>query len=300
MTSILLATVTGLSLGAPLDPHDVASDATWILHVDLERAFASSLGALVVDPAQRKVTFGVEPDEALDTFKSDYGVDPLTDLHSVTMFGHGADPREGVVLVKANSTIGHLVTRFATPEHGHQMVSIAGRDLHAWTQGGETHYVHVGGTGEDKRVLFSQSTSALTEAIDVLEAGHASFEGTVAPSSGSIVYAMSIDPASLAKAGFQSNFLARMDSIVMDLGEESGDAYARLSLTAPDADQAGQMAGMAQGMLAVGRMMAPDDPRVREAMKILDAVSFDVDGRDVRISCTCPASKLKSLMQDDD
>lgn len=88
-----LAPLAPLASGGGFDPRHVAADADWVFHVDFEALTRSTLlGSL------HRQGIKMENEFDLDHFGAKFGVDPLADLHSITMYGIGG---VGVVTVVA-------------------------------------------------------------------------------------------------------------------------------------------------------------------------------------------------------
>lgn len=115
----LLALATHAAAGS-LDARHVSADAPWVLHVDFEALSRSTLLCTLHESGQH-----IENDLDADQIRSTFGLDPLSDLSSMTMYA--VAPRGGGVaaVVIGTEKLESAWRRLATKA---QPVNSAGRD----------------------------------------------------------------------------------------------------------------------------------------------------------------------------
>ena len=85
------------SLAGPLNKQQIASGAKWLLHGDMEGLMASKVGQKIQQEAQKPGAAQI-----LEGIKTIYGINPLTDIKSVTLYGMKVGSDDGVALIRAN------------------------------------------------------------------------------------------------------------------------------------------------------------------------------------------------------
>ena len=138
LTTALLATIigtSGLATAGPLNKDWVAADAQWVIHVDVAALLDSTIGSFLLEHGEQ---FALDLDD-LDDFKRETGLDPRTDLKSVTLYGSGDEPGEdGVIVAVTNDQVDEAIELLLDNDE----VPIRKREM-----GGRTIYVIGGGDG---------------------------------------------------------------------------------------------------------------------------------------------------------
>jgi hypothetical protein len=128
---------------APLDPHVVAADAAWYVHVDVDAARNS--------PVARKLHEQMLTHEGakrhLRHMQEMFHFNPTRDLHSITRYGSKFEPHSGVLVLKADVdqsfVLGKLKEKrsFKSTAHGdHELLSWAiGHSHHGHGHGHRHH-----------------------------------------------------------------------------------------------------------------------------------------------------------------
>ena len=90
--SMWLVAVAVLALGAqggPLKPELVPAQATWFVHLDVEKLLASQVGAQLLDAIKAEPKFSAQ----LDKIQATVGVDLRKDIKGLSLFGPDAHIR---------------------------------------------------------------------------------------------------------------------------------------------------------------------------------------------------------------
>jgi hypothetical protein len=271
---LALAVVSNASAGE-FQPRLVSAEASWVLHVDLEAVGRSNfLGAL----HEQGQIFENEFD--LDLVLTDFGVDPLRELRSLTIYA--PDPKiDGVATVVIGAA--SLDAAWTRMQGQGVALPVAGREGRRVTAGRSTRYVVMYGASdaETRMAIVATAVAAMERALAVLDgtAAHMASEKqaaqkqaagsqvsespariTARPRSGSMVFAASApgtDPQKCAlflQTGLQYfGQIADLAPTVLrdcahnarglefDFGESRGEIAARMALEFETPKQADEL-----------------------------------------------------------
>ena len=103
--ALAVAAVIGLggatATAGSLDLDAVSADATWLVHVDVERFVDSTLGRFVIENSE---ALDIDVNE-LREMEEQLAINLWEDVMSVTLYGVGEDDDEGVVVAVTNHQI---------------------------------------------------------------------------------------------------------------------------------------------------------------------------------------------------
>ncbi len=280
---LLMAGITlgcGICCSAPLQRGDVAADPAVVAHLDCDGLRATAVGKAIL--AQLN-----EPEAAskLAAIQAIFSFDPRTQLHGLTFYTTGQSPRDGVLLVYADFESNRLITlaKAATDYH---CITNGSHLIHAWVD--EKKRAERGDKGltyaaiQGKRVVFGQSDSAVAEALDVMEgkspslAGGKSLPELGAAEEGTFLQG-SVRKFDFASKDPNSAMLKMSKMVRFQVGEAKDRLRATVNFEAKDAEVAGQISSVAQGLIALGKLQQ-ENPG---ALKLANAVSIQQDGANV-------------------
>ncbi len=274
-----------VAMAEPLDQRQVAADAQWLVHVDLDtlRESPSARGLVAVwlqtEPARGQL---VRVREAI-------GLDVVRDLYSVTVYGKQLVPDRGVLIVRAAWDQPRLMA-FLARQTAYAEKQQDGRSVLTWTErrAGRQHTVYAAFHGEE-HLLFSRDEGDLAAALNVLEGraeslaesesvlARAAPEGTVL-----LVRASGLSDAKLA---LKSPILRLSETLSLNAGETTEGAFVEIELTAGSAEHVPHFRDVAEGLVALARLMRANDDDV---LKLLDAITIRTDDRTVSARWTGP------------
>lgn len=301
----VVAGVVGLSGAAeagPLRASRVAPDAQWVVHVDMERLSSSALGTFI----RENESIALDLDE-IHGIRHELGLDPFTDIRSVTLSGIDPENEHPMIVLEASSALDNALARLpeAAGEKYHK-VENAGRTVHVLEDDGQTWYAYVKqGADAGSRVLFvASSMDELTEGMVRLEVARDAVMPPAVrhggPDVGSFVYLSVNDlPHEMDDMGPASMLLKNATSVTVDLGEAGGDLFVRGLIDSVDPAQAQNIVQMAQGLLAMGKAMAPNDPDAARFVPILDSVRIGMDGGSLALSLRAPVALVKEIIAEE-
>jgi len=277
----------------------VAADAEWVVHVDMEAFVASKIGQAMLDEDDP-----IELNAHFDELKNELGLDPRTDVMSVTAWGSGTeDDEQGVIVAVTSDRVEAALDGLREKDAVDvDTIEIAGREVHVISDDDEHLFVHVRRTSRDDRrvLLLSDGKDAMRHALRVLENETPSLEagGSAlakrAPREGSIVYASVTDVSRLPEMEAASQIVKLSDAITVDVSEREGVLHGSASISADTTENARNIADVVQGLIALGRLMAGGDDEFRQ---LTDAVRIDADGRVITIGLQIETDALIGAME---
>lgn len=317
----VLATVALGSLGAsalagPLNPKLVSGDAKWLVHIDIEAALKCS----IVDTLRSSHELG---EAGIDEFKKETGLDPFTDIKDITLYGFDGDSDRAVFLAQTTAAADKTVEKvkalksFKTVASGaYQLLCWnddeegdgdhaggAGKDAEKekdGEDGGHHHkhghedddsglryaYVHSPAGGANRIVVFGENADDVARGVDVLTAKKPGLGagGAIkpAPKAGVIFYAVAADLSEIM--GLEANVAKQAESMELQVGEAGGELFADAAVQAKTAEDATSITQVVQGIIAMGRLAAGEEPELKELMPLVDSLKMSAQGKMVTAS----------------
>lgn len=295
--AIAASSCTLMSLAAFAGPFDrgvVGPGAGWTLHVDVEAAVSSSMGKyMLAHPEQFHL-------DNLDQLKA-FGIDALTDLKGITIFGAGKEQEQGVVVIDATAAVDKLWNQVKTEPNAKTM-TVEGVEMISWDDHGERKYGVVKQTkgGQGRLVYIAEDWAPLAAAVN--GAGKAQAPADIpGPGAGSMIYA----EASVIPEQFKDNddpnasaVLKALRSGWFDMGERDKTVYASLSANFSDAKTATDMSQVVTGILAFGRMAVGQNPQAADLSKAISGIKVETKEKGLTIAAAWPSEDaIKALTE---
>ena len=279
--------IAPVAAAGPVNKGWIAADATWYVHIDSEAAVNSTLGKFAIANRGRLGIAGIDGIRAL-------GVDPFKDIKSVTIYDTDGDPEHAVAIASMTSAIERLVDLIKS-DPGTRTMTVDGHDLIAFDDKGKTQYWHVRpGDAPDMRVvLLSDDWKIVTDALRVVNGDSSSLARSPATSpiagdagSGSIVFIRAAELPQKVKDNPDPNasaLLGQVSGVQIDLGEREGEIYADAQLYTTSAEDTANMAQIAQGLVALGRLITKDNPDLASVSNVLAATKIEPHDRQLQL-----------------
>jgi len=284
LATLLLASVTA---AGPLEKARVAADATWLIHVDVERLLDSAVGRFLLEHAEE---LDIDLDE-FDKIKREVGVDPRTDLKSVTLYGTGDEPGEDAIIVAVTTArVDEAIKRLlANDDLPIRRRKFNGKRVYVIGEKGRRHYLSIQRAGADRRiVVFSDDKRGFRNALDVLadvapsiSMGRSNIPADD-PQEGSLVFLSVGDIDAFGDDGPASQIIRMSDGFTADLAEVNGVLTGRASVNAESPETANDISQVLRGLVALGRLMVTHQPELAPLLELAD--SLNIRTRDSRIS----------------
>ncbi len=297
LSCVLVLAAPALAFAGPLNKNLVAADATWVIHVDVEGAAASSIGKAALECADLQ--------EGMRELHAECGVDFLKDVKGVTIWGREAEGEDGVVVVHTTGAVDEVIEKFRV-EAGIEEIESGGYELLKVDDGSETHYGHVRKTrrGDDRMVFIARRAKDLVAALEVAdgEEPSAAGEGAVIrdePGEGSIVF-ISVPEIQMlvpgeAKAEIPAVF-GMIQGVRFEVGERGDELIAEGAITSATSEDANTIQQAAMGAIAMCKMVCVE-PEMKDLAKFASAIKIDAEDRTVRFRMRCNAAEVRRVIE---
>jgi hypothetical protein len=291
--SVTLCCWTGWA--APLQRADVAAEPSLVAHFDCDRFRATAVGKAILAQVS-------DPDIAskLDALQAISSFDPRTQLHGLTCYTTSLNAKNGVLILYADFDSNRLVALAETmPDYNR--VSSGTHYIHNWidekkkADGGEPH---VSAAILGKRVIFGQSEAAVSNALAVMD-GNApslavdkSLPEMGAGGAGEFLQGV-VNKFDFGSKDPNSAILKGSKMVRIRVGETGDQIQANVDFQASDADKATQIASIAQGIIALGKLQQ-DKPA---ALKLANAITIKQDEANVVATLTIAEADVVGLIK---
>lgn len=307
LTAAALA-VTGAASAAPLNPQQVLPEARWVVHIDVEGLMRSSFTRNSL--TERAI---LEMNGEFQQFKEQFGINPTTDLHGITLFGLDAGENEGafdnleekvLIVVNATDAIDQPFAKLEGIVPDYRTVKEGERTIHSWSDDDETMYAYAkpGAGGANRVVLISPDLDNLKKSMLAMEQAGAPTPEVISsapPQSGSLFYFRALElPGDIADDETVSSILRLAQSITIDTGENAGRVYMNGTLNTNNADEANNLSQMLLGVIALGRMAAADDADLKPLLDLVSACRVTTEGSALRVQFDYDAERLSAIIRD--
>lgn len=301
------AMTPGTATAGPLKKDRVAAEARWLIHVDVEALLDSTAGGFLLEHAEQ---FNIDLDD-FDDMKRELGVDPRTDLKSITLYGTGDAPGEDAIIVAVtNDRIDQAIEKLLDNDDVPiRRRALNGKPVYLIGGKGDRHYVSIQPLGAHRRiVVISDDKESFRNALDVIAGDAPSVSMGRSnipaddPQEGSLLFLSVGDIDAFGDDNPASQILRMSDGFTADIGEVDGVLKGRASLTAESPEIADNISSVLQGLVALGRLMATQQPEFAPLLEIVDSLSIRSKGSRISIRIRFDARdllrKATQLMQD--
>ncbi len=293
----------GLVQAGQLDKELLPPNPQYVIHVDVEAFAASAIGELLLSG---DLDLGLQ--DACETVIQETGMDPFEVIKGITVYDYGDDLEEGVAVISASSAIDQLIAGMADQAEemeGYSSLEEGGRILHIWTE--DTGMDVVGCVvprGEDRLVVISQKPEFVIAAADVIDGKAPGFTDVgssdvdLRPSKGSLVY-INVDSLEfLPEIEPASEILQQAQGIVFELSETDQKLRAELQVEAESSDEAQNITDVMNGMIAMGRMIASEDPDLAIACDLARFLKIDHKGERIMASVQLDMGMIEMILKE--
>jgi hypothetical protein len=281
-----------MAQATPLDLKQVAADAKWAAHLDVDALMASKSMQKV-----REQVFKEHPEaeSGLAMIRTLWRFDPTTDLHGITVYGAQLKKDTGVAIIRAKVDQKFLLDMVKlAPDH--KVTQHGKYELHSWLKDGKKpeHATFF----QPDVIVFGNSLVELQAALDVLDGTKPNFAAKeqVPPDvfpPGTILTLGARDLGS-ANIPLESPLARQAESFLLVAGEKQGQVFVRSSLTLKQAEIAKQIKTVADGALAFASLAKMDDV---DAQKLIAAVKVALADKSVSLEAQAPVDELWAQIQ---
>jgi len=277
-----LATLAGTAIAGPLVKQNVAHDAKWLLHIDLDQLRASKLGQYLLNEIVVKKVEAAKAEG--NPFVTNMDVLKIVgQLHSLTAYGmsfEGGEKLDGVLLLQVEPETRKILEGLAgglllkgdgtltkTNEGGHVLYSLKDQ-LFASPR-------------EDGLVLFSKSKQSLEEALAVVSGkaknlAHSKAFSDFPPVADSFMFLVVAE-------GFQDHLpippqaqvLRQADGVRVVLGERASNLFLNIALKAKDSEVLKPIQQVVEGMVALGTLSQSENHELQQLLQSIKIVATE-------------------------
>ncbi len=309
-TAGALTITAGLALStataSPMNRGWIDQDATWLVHVDVERLLASEMGRFIADQIEKaEIEEGGEADgvevnvkighgddgvevhrevhggggghsiaieaimpESLREFREKFGFDPMSDVLGITMFGDDAQAGHPTMIVHTTAAIDNAMKELEKVD-GVEMSQLNGATVGSFTfEEGETpKFVAIRPEANGTRLMFmAESIDHLTSVLS--PGGKSKGPAWAAPGAESFIYVYATKDSPFAEGAVHSQMLRDAESIELNIGQRGQSMFVDGVLEAGAAEVATNMAQVGNGLLALARLGAMQGEGMDEETKV--------------------------------
>jgi len=268
---VVLFVLTASLKAGPLDLRNVASDAQWVAHVDVDTmrtppVFAKAFAAV------SKHWEDVKPQ--LEELRDVFGLDLAKNLHSVTIYGNEFGQPTGVLIANVEVEQTTLEAKMQGAQ-GYQAIQHGSHTLHSWAD----HNGPLTGVFYTSTVLvFGRTASDVAAAIDVMDGKSPSLAGKDSPLAAKVPAGVMFVGRAIRLANadlpWKSPLLQQSESVVTSLAVSNDAVDCEVQLVAKSMESVSLIKDVIRGIIAMGELQFGPDPNLTalfSAIKIQDA-----------------------------
>lgn len=290
---VLLAVMVAAAVQAePMDGRMLPADTRWYAHIDMTKLMGTEAGRLIRDQ------WAALPDSRrkLAEVKMITGMDPWTDLRSVTVFGPVAGDAEAVAVIRADADPATLENVLALAQDYNAMTH-AGRTVHIWTPDDGKHDTMALCVADPGTYVVGASPQRVKAAVDALDKA-----ATAAPLP--LVENVAADRwLEMAVSGLDTlegvedrkPWMSQIRDLRASVGSDAGQMMMTVSGVMSDAQVAERSRTMLEGFKAMAELrVAEVQP---EAAALIANISVQSEGARVWLDASCPLDQLRTMIQ---
>lgn len=227
----------------------IPESAEWYLHLDLEEIRESKFGKVIISEVTK------EHDDAIANIEGIFNLNPLVDLHDVTLFGNGK-PDQSAVLIKGGMDRDHLEKKIIQADdyraraHGDIVV-------HTWMDDSGSKRQHAA-FHRDDLLVFSDRMDLLKITLDTLAKKKPSIASDENVFEGELVHAY----ANIQKIELNdddgSRLLRKVEKVTITLQEDGEQLTTQLLITPKEERNTLRLMKILDGLIAFGMMSNED------------------------------------------
>jgi hypothetical protein len=289
--AVILALMLFFGAGvSPLRMSMVPADASWVLHLDIEKYASSATFKLLSDeaaPARMQRRAG--------KFFEKFRIDPMKDLRTITVYGKGEPNEEPLVAISGNFDKAYLLSLLKT-ESSQKEIPYGKHTIYNWDND------HFGVFATDSLIFISQREENIKSALDAMggKIKNISSSPLVArlnkESPNAIVLAAATDISGLIGKHEGPVILSKMRTAAFSIAEIGEAVDMKLDIAAESAPVAKEMEQAFRGLIAIVNLQLSST----DVQAFTQSINIALDGEKVRIDASYPIAKLVDLLKKHD
>jgi len=316
--SLISAALLAAALAAPVAPPAVAAtsaasaaiegpdyalvpaDAHFLAHVDLVALQRSTLFQLARELGDMDL-------DDLAEVEQRFGIHPLNDVRSITLYGTQHEPDRLVAILRVDAKVDAALQAVAQ-QPGYEAMDQGGETVHLFhASPSDAFYgwVTAAPGGADRLVLLSNDLATLSGGIELAKGRGASLASSpdakirARPNPSSFAFVAAGTPFADSDWDETASRIAGLTrELVLDVGEEAGSLFVHASIVTENVEDAmnvSQVLMGLKGLLALG--MTLDEEIPPEIGHLVNALQVNVRGQEVQIDFRFEARALVEDLQ---
>ncbi len=292
-TALLVAALLVIALfwavpvfSGTIPPSVVPEGARWVAHLDMEKFVATKLYEFL----EKDGKFQIKSRDVNRWLKIDFP----KDITGVTVFGLGPDDKQIVFAVAGKFDKPGLLALIALDKE-HQETPYGSYTLYMTGDDGYGAFI------TDNLIVFSEGREAIEKVLDTAGGKAKNFGATplqaslkAVPSTAFLSGALP-DLSRFSGMNSQSKVLEKASGLFF-MAQEKQDAFQiHVQLTADSPESAKNMADVAQGLIAMGKLGGNEGDMAKIA-SLLSGLQVTLDGKVLKLSFECPSREIADLL----
>ena len=294
MIGVLLL-LSGTICAGPLNPAQVSAEAKWVVHANFDEFASSEMWWMISQELSKKDW------KKIDAITKLFGSDPTKDIYGITLFGKDAKEENATVLINGKYEKEKLLSLLSMNDE-YAESQYKGKTLYHWLDENDNKK-KVGMFASEELIVISQSEDSVEAAADLLasekdslaSAEDSALAKLVDTRQDAIVVMAAEGLSELSKNRKNNTILRNSNMMAVVAGEENGDLYLHVDLTAETAEAAIQIEQILGGIGSFIELKHSDEP---EVLALLDSVILERTGKQLFLTVKYPSAKLFEMVKD--
>lgn len=286
--TVILGIFLSLTLQAEALPRTIVpADASWVLHLDMDRLLSTNLFNQVMG---ENGWDKIKQRNARLTKK--FRINLLEDIKSLTVYGQGRDEENAVACISGRFDQDHLLSLLSLDDD-HQEITYGAHIVHRWG-----HDEYGAFVGKDLAIL-SGSEDAIKHALDVIAGKTKNLSQSEAadPISQSpadvflMAFARNISDLTTGKKG--PALFKKAETALFQMSERGENVLIRVEMAVSKPEDADNIEQILKGLLAMVDMYRDEIPA---GIKIPQDIRINKSGNSVQVDLSYPSADLVKLI----
>jgi hypothetical protein len=292
LSAVLIVSSSGWA--APLNRSHVPAEAKWLLHLDFDAFGDSELWRLVSQEISEK------EQKKIDAITALLDSDPTKDIHGATLYGTDSQEENAVVMLYGRFNKEKLLSLLVLNE-AYAEDEYNGRKLYHWVDEKDNKQ-KVGMFATDSLIVISQSEQSVQASVDLLAGQVNSLAGQADAPLGTLVETpenafMVIAADGLAELNKDKQHAAILQNskmMAVVVGENNGDLYLKVNLTAETDEAAMQIEQVLVGIKSFIALKYVNEP---EIMSLFQATTLQRNENKLSMTVQYSSAKLFEMIK---
>ena len=259
---------------APLEPSEVPSDAKWVMHVDFDELRETRLMKRI----EKTMPEAIEA--VRGWMSSEYGIEPQSDLHSLTMYGQIYELHSGTAVLRASFDSEKVTEKL---ENNDDLKQTKWKDRTLYTKQEDDPNTVTIMPLDGKFSIFASTPKKVKQAAKLIQRNGDSLKGSDSPlvrdvPQGSVFYGAAIELQKIRRHDGPFPILRQHEQVIYAIGNDGEYVFEELMMTASSDEVAKEMKAVLDGWCALLKLWAADSKALQ---RIPADLTIELDGREV-------------------